>query len=231
MRSFHHQITSTIELVRPLKRLVVMHPPSLFRQLLAMPVAHRTVLTPPMRLQARTFAMMASPLAHSRFISIPRIVQPSFWASMIPKPLRSRPENPRPKEWNPATPYIILGLLVGSQAIQILWLKQERSKQESKSRSKIAILERVIDRVRQGEDVPVEEMLGTGNAIEEGEWAQVLKELKDEEALYQKKNAKKELSIAGQQEDERNPTKTKLEKVEEGLTKAKVESVGGVKFY
>lgn len=64
--------------------------------------------------------MLAPPLPHSRFMSIPRIIQPSFWASMIPKPLKTRSEQPRRKEWNPATPYIILGLLVGSQAIQIL---------------------------------------------------------------------------------------------------------------
>ena len=144
----------------------------LFRQLLRMPVAHRTVLTPPMRLHARSFAMLAPPLPHSRFISTPRVLQPSFWASMIPKPLRSRPENPRPKEWNPATPYIILGLLVGSQAIQILWLKQERSHQLRKAEAKIGILKEVIERVQRGEDVPVEELLGTGNATDEREWAE-----------------------------------------------------------
>ncbi|CAE7205522.1 hypothetical protein PTTW11_09346 [Pyrenophora teres f. teres] len=226
-----HQITSTIELARPLKRPVVMDSSSLFHQLLRMPVAYRTVLTPPMRLQARSFAMLAPPPVHARFISIPRIVQPSFWASMIPKPLRSRPENPLPKEWNPATPYIILGLLVGSQAIQILWLKQESAHQRRKAKAKIDILREVIERVQRGEDVPVEEILGTGNATEEREWAEILRDTQNEESLYQRRQKTKESREAAKQEDAQTPTEDEQKKAEHGLTKAKVESLGGVKFY
>jgi hypothetical protein len=91
---------------------------------------------------------------------------------MVPKPLRSRSEHSRPKEWNPATPYIILGLLVGSQAIQILWLKQERSHNLRRAEAKIGILREIIERVQRGEDVPVEEALGTGDAGNEREWAE-----------------------------------------------------------
>jgi hypothetical protein len=109
---------------------------------------------------------------HSRFLSIPRIIQPSFWASMIPKPLKTRSEAPRRKEWNPATPYIILGLLVGSQAIQILWLKQERTHNLRRAEAKIGVLKEVIERVQRGEDVQVEGVLGTGDAKDEREWAE-----------------------------------------------------------
>ena len=137
---------------------------SLFRQLLRMPVVHRTALIAPTRPHARAFAMLAPPLPHSRFMSIPR--------SMIPKPLKTRSEQPRRKEWNPATPYIILGLLVGSQAIQILWLKQERTHNLRRAEAKIGVLREVIERVQRGEDVSVEAALGTGDAADEREWAE-----------------------------------------------------------
>jgi hypothetical protein len=91
---------------------------------------------------------------------------------MIPKPFKTRAETPRPKEWNPATPYIILGLLVGSQAIQILWLKQERNHELRRAEAKIGILREVIERVQRGEKVDVEGVLGTGDVVEEREWKQ-----------------------------------------------------------
>lgn len=91
---------------------------------------------------------------------------------MIPKPFRERSEQPRSKEWNPATPYIILGLLVGSQAIQSLWLKQERAHSLRKAEAKIGILREVIERVQNGEEVDVERVLGTGNQENEREWAE-----------------------------------------------------------
>jgi hypothetical protein len=155
-----------------LKQRLAMDSSSLFRQLLRMPVVHRTALVAPTRPHARAFAMLAPPLSHPRFMSIPRIIQPSFWASLIPRPLKARSEQPKRKEWNPATPYIILGLLVGSQAIQILWLKQERAHNLRKAEAKIGILKEVIERVQRGEDVNVEAALGTGDEVQEREWAQ-----------------------------------------------------------
>jgi len=91
---------------------------------------------------------------------------------MVPKPLRGRSESPVSRQWNPATPYIVLGLLVGSQAIQILWLKQDKAHSLRKAEAKIGLLREVIERVQSGEDVPVESMLGTGNTDSEREWAE-----------------------------------------------------------
>lgn len=91
---------------------------------------------------------------------------------MIPKPLKDRGTAPKSREWNPATPYIILSLLVGSQAIQILWLKQERAHSLRKAEAKIGVLREVIERVQNGEDVDVEKVLGTGDAESEREWAE-----------------------------------------------------------
>ncbi|CAN9314870.1 unnamed protein product [Alternaria alternata] len=204
---------------------------SLFRQLLRMQVVHRTALIAPTRPHARAFAMLAPPLPHSRFMSIPRIIQPSFWASMIPKPLKTRSEQPRRKEWNPATPYIILGLLVGSQAIQILWLKQERTHNLRRAEAKIGVLREVIERVQRGEDVSVEAALGTGDAADEREWAEVLKDIQNEEALFQSKKKRKALRDAAMQDVANTPDKDQQETAKRNFTKQQVESVGGVKFY
>lgn len=141
------------------------------RPLLQAPASCRVLLLPPARPQARSFALLA-PLPHSRFLSLPRIIQPSFWASLVPKPFKSRPGPDQSLGWNPATPYIILGLLVGSQAIQILWLKQERSHDYRKAEAKIGVLKEVIERVQRGEVVPVEQVLGTGDAESEEQWAE-----------------------------------------------------------
>lgn len=149
-----------------------MDPSVLFRQLLRTPAFCRTALLPPARPHGRTFALLAPSLPHARFLSLPRIVQPSFWADMVPRPFKSRSEQPKSREWNPATPYIVLGLLVGSQAIQTLWLKQERGHSLRKAEAKIGILREIIDRVQRGENVPVEKVLGTGDAESEREWTE-----------------------------------------------------------
>ncbi|KAJ4384296.1 hypothetical protein N0V86_001143 [Didymella sp. IMI 355093] len=174
--------------------------------------------------QTRALALYAP---QARFLSTPTILRPSFWSSMIPKPLKDRSATPRSREWNPATPFIILALLVGSQAIQILWLKQERAHALRKAEAKIGLLREVIERVQNGEDVDVEKVLGTGDEKMEQEWHEVLKEVKEEEALFQTRKKRKALrEEAARQEQAVEGVK---EVKEEGL--AKVESIGGVKFY
>lgn len=196
----------------------------LMRQLLRTPASCRSVLTSLPR-QTRTFALYAP---QTRFISTPTILRPSFWSSMIPKPLKDRSSAPRSREWNPATPFIVLSLLVGSQAIQILWLKQERAHALRKAEAKIGLLREVIERVQNGEDVDVEKVLGTGDESAEREWKEVLKEVKEEEALFQsrkKRRALREEAAKQGAQQERVVEEVK----DEGL--AKVESIGGVKFY
>lgn len=61
---------------------------------------------------------------------------------------------------------------MGSQAIQILWLKQDKAHSARKAEAKIGLLREVIGRVQNGEDVPVESLLGTGNPESEKEWAE-----------------------------------------------------------
>ncbi|KAF2034438.1 hypothetical protein EK21DRAFT_108059 [Setomelanomma holmii] len=205
------------------------------RQILRAPVCFRTTaLLAPARPQARTFTLLAHAPSQHRCISLPRIIQPSFWAAMIPKPLRSRSEPPESRGWNPATPYIILGLLVGSQAIQILWLKQERGHNLRKAEAKIGLLKEVIERVQRGEDVPVERLLGAGNEDVEKEWAHVLKEIEEEDILFQSKKRRKALRLAAAESaanERQEATKGDNIDPEPGSDRVRVESVNGIRFY
>ena len=108
--------------------------------------------------------------------NLPRVAQPSVWQSIIPKafrnPEKSRvPDNPqRKKEWNPATFFICIFLLIGSNAIQMLALKNDYSTFSRKTDAKIKLLKDVLDRVQRGENVDVEKALGTGDEVQEQEW-------------------------------------------------------------
>lgn len=104
---------------------------------------------------------------------LPRVAQPSLWQSLIPKPFRRDPNAPivpKSKEWNPATIFIVLGLLVGSQAIQLIVLRKELANFIRQADAKIALLREVIERVQRGEKIDVDGLLGTGNAEKEKEW-------------------------------------------------------------
>lgn len=147
-------------------------------QLLRAPASLRTALVPSSRptSHSRTFALLA-PQLQQRYISLPRVLSPSFWGSMIPKPLK-RASTPLtstatpPRGWNPATPYIILGLLVGSQAIQVLWLKQDQAHAKRRAEAQIGLLREVIERVQRGEEVDVGRELGSGDEKREWGWGE-----------------------------------------------------------
>ena len=107
---------------------------------------------------------------------IPRVAQPSIWHSIVPKAFR-KPRDPnvprtshRSKEWNPATFYIVIFLLIGSNGIQIITLRNEYSTFCRKADQRIATLKEVLERLKRGEDVDVEKMLGTGDEEQEQEW-------------------------------------------------------------
>ena len=108
--------------------------------------------------------------------SLPKVAQPSIWQSIIPRALRESRKDPDPakapkaREWNPATFFILIFLLIGSQAIQIIALRNDFTNFTRKADAKIALLREVIERVQRGEDVDVEGLLGTGNPEKEKEW-------------------------------------------------------------
>jgi hypothetical protein len=98
----------------------------------------------------------------------------SFWRSLIPKPLRSGQElaDPKPKSrgWNPATFFLLIFLVIGSNAIQMISLKRDFATFTRQSDVRIGLLREVVEKLQQGEQVDVEKMLGTGDPQREQEW-------------------------------------------------------------
>ncbi|KAF1984209.1 hypothetical protein K402DRAFT_395876 [Aulographum hederae CBS 113979] len=140
-----------------------------------------TIITP-----ASASASASAPQAQAPS-HLPRILQPSLWRTILPRRLLpSRPSTSPSRPWNPATTFIILGLLIGSQAIQLLVLKKEIAAFSRKAEGKIGLLKEVIRKVREGEEVDVEKMLGTGRDGEEREWEEVMREIEHEELWTRK---------------------------------------------
>lgn len=104
------------------------------------------------------------------------VVQPSFWKSLIPKPLRksSSPsktaKKPKSKEWNPATFFIWIFLFIGSMSIQMIALRREFANFSRRADARIGLLKEVIEKIQNGEEVDVEGLLGTGAKEKEQEW-------------------------------------------------------------
>ncbi|OJJ80690.1 DUF5321 domain-containing protein [Aspergillus glaucus CBS 516.65] len=136
---------------------------------------------------------------------MPRIAQTSVWTSMIPPFIRrlarggGKSDAPESKEWNPASFYIIIFILIGSQAIRMMMLKKDYAAYTRSTDAKIGLLREVIERVKRGEAVDVEKLLGSGDAAKEREWEEVLREIEDEDSLWHQRVSAKQ---AGQAEQE-----------------------------
>ncbi|KAI4167833.1 MAG: hypothetical protein LQ343_006905 [Gyalolechia ehrenbergii] len=115
---------------------------------------------------------------HVNGSSLPRVARPSLWQSIVPKFMRpsdqlQTPGTPKsPKEWNPATFFIVMFLLIGSNAMQMIALRNEFTAFSRRADEKIALLKEVIGRVQGGEEVDVKGLLGTGDPEKEKEWEQ-----------------------------------------------------------
>jgi len=99
---------------------------------------------------------------------------------------------------------MFLALLVGSQAIQTLVLKNDILAYSRQTEAKLALLREVIGRVQRGEDVDVERMLGTGQQKEEAEWFDVVKEIEEEEKIWSRKRKRAARKKAELEELEEN---------------------------
>ncbi|KAI9798073.1 MAG: hypothetical protein M1833_004970 [Piccolia ochrophora] len=98
----------------------------------------------------------------------------------------SQPATRAVREPNPATFYIVVFLLIGSQAIQMIALRKDYTALVRRADAKISLLNDVIRRVQEGEEVDVEGILGTGDPVKEAEWEEVIKQIENEE-LWPKK--------------------------------------------
>jgi hypothetical protein len=138
-------------------RRILLAPPSLRRSIFSLGTIHLRVEKP------KAYATLS-------------VTQPSFWTSLIPKPLRkgsslkSSAKSAKPKEWNPATFFIFIFLLIGSMSVQMIALRNEFAAFSRRADAKIGLLKEIIGRIQNGEEVDVEGLLGTGDARREKEW-------------------------------------------------------------
>ncbi|KAJ5176502.1 uncharacterized protein N7482_002379 [Penicillium canariense] len=126
---------------------------------------------------------------------LPKIADSSVWTAMVPRFIRTRRSRKtgETKEWNPATFYIVMFTLIGSQAIRLLTLKNGYASYSRSADAKIELLKEVIERVQKGEKVDVEKILGTGDEAQELEWEDVLRQIEQEDAQWHsKQKAEKE---------------------------------------
>lgn len=132
------------------------------------------------------------------------ILQPAFWRSIIPRALRSSSvddvEAPKSKDWNPATFFIVIFLLIGSQSIQMIALERSYTNFSNETNAKLSLLRDVLRRVQAGEDVDVEKEMGTGDEVKEKEWEEVMRELAKEDAMIQSRNQRRRAKEAAKRE-------------------------------
>ncbi|KAI4132149.1 MAG: hypothetical protein LQ347_002692 [Umbilicaria vellea] len=82
-------------------------------------------------------------------------------------------------------------MLIGSNAIQMITLRNQTTNFNRNTDAKISLLKEVIGRVQRGEDVDVEGLLGTGDKAKESEWEDVIREIEEEDRLWQAKQRKR----------------------------------------
>lgn len=71
----------------------------------------------------------------------------------------------------------ILGLLVGSFAINVISLRREMTTYSRNTETKLELLREVVKRVKAGEQIDVKKLLGTGDRAIEQEWEEMVQEL------------------------------------------------------
>ena len=133
----------------------------------------------------------------ARFSWVPRVLRKSTWDLVIPKFLRNRnkphnttsPATPVTQR-NPATYFIWIYLLIGSQAIRIIGVQSEYKTFTRRAEIRLEKLREVLRALQAGEEVDVEKELGTGVESEEVEWEAAMREIEEEEDRWVKAKRK-----------------------------------------
>ncbi len=145
--------------------------------------------------QIHTGRFLRSRSVSSDSRALPKIAQPSIWQSIVPRVLHNRSEKAletgQKKTTNPATYFIWIYLLIGSQAIRILQLQNEFNTFTRRAELKIGKLREVVEALQKGEDIDVERTLGTGDEVQEREWEEALREIEDEDRVWQTNKQKR----------------------------------------
>ncbi|ODA82574.1 hypothetical protein RJ55_01081 [Drechmeria coniospora] len=142
------------------------------------------------------------------------VVQSGFWKSLIPKPLRKQERGAlraKSKEWNPATYFIVMFLFIGSMSIQMIALRKQAEQYARQSAVRIGLLREVVEKIKNGEEVDVEKILGTGDPQREADWEEVLKAIEQDETVRKPRKQAK----AAQQEAQEKKKTTGRQKIED----------------
>ncbi|KAI5459926.1 hypothetical protein BGZ63DRAFT_425872 [Mariannaea sp. PMI_226] len=160
-------------------------------------ISMRRVLVRSGSLRAASLSVRAysAPLIHSRFNSTApaTIADGSFWRNLVPKPLRkeNRQLRKKTKQWNPATFFIVIFLLIGSMSIQLIAVRNSFDRYMRQAEARIATLREVVEKIQKGEPVDVEKVLGTGDVQKEADWEEMLKAIERDEAARQSQKQEK----------------------------------------
>lgn len=82
----------------------------------------------------------------------------------------------------------------------MMMLKKDYAAYTRSTDAKIELLREVIERVKRGEAVDVEKLLGSGDAAKEREWEEVLREIEDEDSLWHQRVSAKQAEQAEQEQ-------------------------------
>ncbi|EHK96042.1 hypothetical protein M7I_8258 [Glarea lozoyensis 74030] len=80
-------------------------------------------------------------------------------------------------------------------AIQMIALRNEHAAFTRRADAKIGLLKEIIERIKNGENVDVEGLLGTGDAQREKEWEEVLQEIEEEDRMWQEARGSKSKQV------------------------------------
>ena len=135
-------------------------------------IATRRLLTISAASRARAAALAPRTFQIRANSTLPTVAETGFWTSLVPKPFRrSKDAAPKPKsnEWNPATFFIFIFLLIGSMSINTIAVKNDFATYMRQADVRIGLLREVVEKLQRGEKVDVERALGTRDpAMEEG---------------------------------------------------------------
>ncbi|KAI9167434.1 hypothetical protein HJFPF1_03561 [Paramyrothecium foliicola] len=177
-----------------------------FLQAIPSKIAQLLKMVLPRQFLVRSRTAITSNVARSATVSRPglrfastapaTIADASFWRSLVPKPLRREKrlslKGLLSREWNPATFFIIIFLLIGSMSIQMIALRNSFDRYMRQSEVRIGLLREVVEKIQNGEKVDVEKVLGTGDLKKEADWDEVLQAIERDE--MQKKPSKQDKS-------------------------------------
>ncbi|KAK6351588.1 hypothetical protein TWF718_004745 [Orbilia javanica] len=139
---------------------------------------------------------------------IPRVFSPTWWSQHLPQGLfKSTVKNSAEtvkRKWDPAWGYVILALFVGSQALNIMALRQESQVFIRRSDSRIETLKEIIENIQNGkwaaDGEEVQRALRLGKPErDDRQWEEVMKEIEEEDSKWQQEAQRQREQIEKQE--------------------------------